>query len=83
MLVTFAATVTQLPFYGCRIIWVDFGCFCWDGFCMPLIIAAVIRFCLGLNLLVVTKAVVLVVFLLLICSSFTACFLAGSISIRC
>ena len=40
LLVWFAAAVVWFMFYGYQIIWVDYGCYFRDEFCMPLIIAA-------------------------------------------
>ena len=76
-LVMFDAVVIRLQFDGYRIIWVDCGCSWWDAFCTPLIIASMSRLYLGLTSLVVTEAVVLVVFLFLLRRSFIACSLAG------
>ena len=83
LLVAFTAALIWLLFDGYRFIWVDCVCLCQDAFCTPLIIAATSQFCLGLTSFVVTERVVLVVFLLLLRRSFTACYLSGSFSIRC
>ena len=81
--ITFAAAVIQIMFDGYWIIWVDCGCFWWHEFCTQLIFAAMSRFCWVLTLLVVTKAVVLVVFLFLLRHWFTVSSLAGYFSIHC
>ena len=52
-------------------------------FCTPLIIMATSRFCSGLSLLVVNGAVTLVVLIIFLCRSFTACALSESFYVRC
>ena len=83
LLVTFAATVIRMPFYGYRIILVNCSCLCWDAFFTPIIIAETSRLCSEINAFVVTEAVLLVVLLFCIRSSFNACYIYGSSSKHC
>ena len=57
--------------------------FFWDVFCTPLIITATIWLCSELTLLVLTEAVVFVVFFFLLLCSFNNCSLSGYYIIRC
>ena len=75
--------VNQLPFDRYWIIWNDCVCLFQYAFCTPLIIVAMSWFCSGLTFFVVNEAVLLVILLFFLRSSFTACSPDGSFSICC